>query len=66
MDKIINEGLSKDDIDYIDHMEMLFNHGIKWNFKTGKGKSLEEMKEIALREGLDIHKFRKDNGYDDI
>lgn len=46
--------------DYIDHMQMLFDNGIKWSFKHGNGKSFEEMKSIAKENGLSIVKWRSD------
>jgi hypothetical protein len=54
--------ITPEDQEYIDYLSMLFDHNIRWNFKTEKtSKTLEEMKEMAKNNGLDINEWRKKN-----
>lgn len=46
-----------EDEEYITLMEMLFDAGLKWNFKHGKGKSLHEMRHLAESLNLDVDEY---------
>lgn len=51
--------LSPEELEYIDYVFMLFENNIRWNIKSGKEKTIEELKEMAKNNGLDINEWRK-------
>jgi hypothetical protein len=53
--------ISPKEQEYVDYLFMLFDNNIRWNLKSGKQKTLKEMKQMAKDNGLDIIEWRKIN-----